>query len=715
MPTPARVVRFGIFELDAQTGKLRKAGLDVRLQEQPRQVLLTLLERPGQIVGREELRQRLWPDGTFVDFEHSLNTAVKKLRDALGDAADNPRFVETVPLRGYRFIGSVNPPELTESSESALGPARRWRLFLFAGAATLAAAWAAAWWASRPLRIPDVVRSTQVTAVGSVDGPDVMRESFAPLVSDGARLYFSATLGGLERVAQVSVTGGDVVPVEMAIEGPTTVLDLSPDGTRLLVRSGGYAVDEAPLWAVHASTGVAARVGDLIAHAAAWSRDGTRLVYSRGNDLYLAGSDGGNPTRLVSTSGRPNWIRWSPDGTLLRFTLIDSQREVGALWEVRADGTGLRRLLAPSEERVTECCGEWAAGGRYFVFRAARERRSEIWAFAESRDILGRRTGEPRRLVAGPMDFGAALPGRDGRRLFVVGGHWRYERWRYDNAAHAFLPCERGSLPCAALTTRDGQWVADVRDGFLWRSRADGTQRLQLNNTPLMTVGGEWSPDGKRIAVMAKPLGQRWKILLVDAAGGNPQPLMDDDRNEADPTWSPDGRSIIFGRPPDYMAEANVPKAIHVIELSTRRLSTLPGSSGLFSPRWSPDGRYVAALSLDARRLMLFDFTTAGWSELPTPSTGDVNRWSVHNPRWSSDGRFLYFQNFRAEAKGAREWGPIYRVVMRDRRVEVVTEPTHIQRGVLGCGFVGVSADGSPIVGCGLGSSDIFALEWDVR
>ena len=103
----AQVIRFGVFEVDLQAAELRRNGVKVKLQEQPFQILNLLLERPGKVVTREEIQHKLWPDGTFVDFEHSLNAAVKRLREALGDSADNPRFVETLPRRGYRFIYPV--------------------------------------------------------------------------------------------------------------------------------------------------------------------------------------------------------------------------------------------------------------------------------------------------------------------------------------------------------------------------------------------------------------------------------------------------------------------------------------------------------------------------------------------------------------------------------------------------------------------------------
>ena len=118
-----RTLRFGIFELDLAASELRKNGVRIRLQEQPFQVLVLLLERPGEIVSREDMRQRLWPADTFVDFDHSLNTAVNKLREALGDSASSPRYVETLARRGYRFVAPVQAAEPAAPMSAAAPPA----------------------------------------------------------------------------------------------------------------------------------------------------------------------------------------------------------------------------------------------------------------------------------------------------------------------------------------------------------------------------------------------------------------------------------------------------------------------------------------------------------------------------------------------------------------------------------------------------------------
>ena len=142
--TPPELVRFGVFELDLRSGELRKAGVRIGLQEQPLQVLALLLERPGDLVTREQLRQRLWPGGTFVDFEHGLNAVINRLRDTLGDSADSPRFVETVPRRGYRFIAPVDKG-LQDGSAAHPRPT---------------------WWHPRRLMWPAVVTALAIGAAG---------------------------------------------------------------------------------------------------------------------------------------------------------------------------------------------------------------------------------------------------------------------------------------------------------------------------------------------------------------------------------------------------------------------------------------------------------------------------------------------------------------------------------------------------------------------
>jgi Tol biopolymer transport system component len=205
-----------------------------------------------------------------------------------------------------------------------------------------------------------------------------------------------------------------------------------------------------------------------------------------------------------------------------------------------------------------------------------------------------------------------------------------------------------------------------------------------------------WSPDGKRIAFSAEVPGEPDRIYLVAADGGRPAQLTAENHYETDLNWSPDQNSLMFGGEP-WMESGAV--AIRMFDLKTRQVSTLSGSEGLFSPHWSPDGRYVVAMSLDARKLMLFDFSTHQWAEL-------VNSPAAY-PNWSPDGSYIYFSNpYIAERA-------VYRVRISGRKLELVTS---LSRQRLGWGiagkWMGLTEDDSPLVLRDTGSEEIYALDW---
>ena len=179
MHTSADRVRFDPFELDLSSSELRKGPTRLKVPYQSIEILKALLERPGGLVTRDELRQRLWPSNTVVDFEHGLNAAIRRLREALGDSADSPRFVETLPKRGYRFIGEIDPkptparaaPDAAGEEanpslpipEVSTGPFKAWRLGLAASALVIIGI--AAWMSGRPQRLDSVRRQAQVQVV----------------------------------------------------------------------------------------------------------------------------------------------------------------------------------------------------------------------------------------------------------------------------------------------------------------------------------------------------------------------------------------------------------------------------------------------------------------------------------------------------------------------------------------------------------------------
>ncbi len=578
---------------------------------------------------------------------------------------------------------------------------RRWAALL-AGIVAIAAA-ILLYLFTRPLPPPKVLRTVQITSDGRTKGS---------LMTDGTRLYFSEAVGGHSVLAQVSVTGGETVLIPTPFQNAFP-LDISPTGSELLVGSFvNWGESEYPLWILPALGGSPRRFGDVVARAGAWSPDGRDIVYANGADLYLAKSDGTDSRKLVTVGGLPMQIRWSPDGRVLRFTLSEPNKHSLSLWEVKSNGTGLHPLLPGWSTPSTERASVWTQDGKYFLFSSSHGGTfglntdyitGNIWVIREKPSFFERAGSQPTQLTAGPMNTGGTCPSKDGKRLFVRGWQERGQLARYDSRSQQFLPYLSGISAEGLGFSRDGEWVAYVTlpDGALWRSRVDGSQRLQLSFPPMRAGVPHWSPDGKQIAFMAMMPGKPWKISLVSSEGGSPQQLLAGERNEVGPDWSPDGNSLAFGGAPWLEGGISGSGAIRLLDLRTHQVSTLPGSQGLFGPRWSPNGRYMLAVpETDWRKLVLFDFVTQKWAEL-------VNQ-DVYYATWSRDGKYVYFDTPQ------RENPAIFRVRISDHKVErlVDLKDFRLAAGYLGVWF-GLAPDDSPLVVRNVGTDEIYALDWD--
>jgi Tol biopolymer transport system component/DNA-binding winged helix-turn-helix (wHTH) protein len=715
-------VRFGVFEADLDSQELRRSGMRVRVQQQPFKVLALLLEHPGEIVSREEMQRRLWGAETTVDFDHSLGTAINKLREALGDSAENPRFVETLARRGYRFIAPVAPPEVETpvppeaeppsimlremavaqppSPAEQAGSARTTWIWLLAAACVVAGSilCGLGFWYFQGSSHHPPAEVSQVTFSGRVSAGAPHLESFPATAVDGSRIYYVSIEGGRAMLAQASVRTGQSTLLQVPSEIVAPVIgDISPDGTRLLVRNHLSADVEQTLWIVPTLGGTAERIPRILAHDATWMPDGTRILYANGRSLYVAGDDGSNIKQFASLPGRAFWLRWSPDGHRLRFTLLDPLNHTTALWELDATGQHARATLPGWSQPASECCGSWTADGKYFVFQSQHGAFPNLWA------LTGVHSHTPIQITNGPLSYAAPVTARRGHRIFFVGSDEHSELLRFDAAANSLVPYSAG--PASAYSVQyspDGKWVAwvDPHDGSLWRSRANGSEVLQLTAPPLHIFMMRWAPNDNTLAVMARQPGTPWKIFRVAAGGGPLQPLTPEARNEADPDWSPDGASIVFGRLPNLMAEPSATKSIHVLDLRTQKMQTLPGSQGLFSPRWSPDGRYIAATTLDQHKLFLFDRSTQKWTVLATRSVAD--------PAWSHDGQFIYFQAFLEEGQ------PIYRVSVPDGQMQQITELGHLHSpDIVDYAFAGLTPDGSVLVRARMWTGNIYSMNLD--
>ena len=582
----SRILPFGPFVADLETGELRKDGVKVALQVQPFQVLAILLKNSGGLVTREQLRSQVWPKDTFVDFDHALNTAITKIRLALGDDAEQPTFIETLPRRGYRFIGPMDRADSETNSASKskqhLERLRAPKILIALGVTLVVLLCSGTWLISRNIPIPKVIDSVQITKDGQ------HKDVTLKLLSDGTRLYFQegSFVGPLSTVApaffenpslvQVSTHGGETARIPVSLEEPL-IYDLSAVRSEFLAGGGGNPFEH-PLWVLPLPTGPPRRVGNILALDACWSPDGNHLAYVKGNEIFVASPDGTEINKLATLDSPAYWIRYSPDGSRLRFTVftLSGHPEDWDIMEIGADGSGLRQLP------VHGCCGKWSADGKYYFYQTSRD----IWVLPERRTFFGGvELGTPAQLTTGPIAFGAPTPSIDGKALFVVGNQPRVELVRYEGKVKQFVPFLEGISAGELEVSPDGEWVTYTTypESNLWRSKLDGSERLQLTFPPVNAHEPRWSPDGKQILFTDVPR----RMFIVPADGGSLQKVMP--KSELPTTevgagfWMPDANSIIF-----VMGSDKTPYAIYRLSLKTQEVSKIPGSDGLLVARLSP-------------------------------------------------------------------------------------------------------------------------------
>ena len=419
-------------------------------------------------------------------------------------------------------------------------------------------------------------------------------------------------------------------------------LGLSADHTKLLV-SSRQASGENAFWSVPIAGGTPERIGDLTGRDASWSADGGQLVFGKGPVLYLANAAGLKVHELYRASGSVFAPRFSPDGRAIRFTVRDAEQNTTALWEVSRDGSNAHALLGNWPSKSTACCGSWTADGRYYIFQASQSVPNtttvvtKLWAISNAND------SEPVELTSGPMSFGNVSAGRDSKNLWAIGVQPWAEVVKYDQARNEFVPVVPGLSASDLEFSADGKWIAyiSIPGGKLFRARADGSEKLQLTSGSGLAALPRWSPDGKTIAYVSMKPGESWKLFLIPAKGGTPQAVSAEGGSQIDANWSADGKRLIFG---DYNHDASG-LSIRILDFKTHQTTTVPGSEGLFSPRWSPNGRYLAALAPDNTTLMLYDFKEQKWSKWAT-SAGAVNY-----PLWAKDERSRFISTISSMAR----------------------------------------------------------------
>ena len=568
----------------------------------------------------------------------------------------------------------------------------------------------------KPRRLRSIVAAVIVFLIGALlaylwlQPPEVPRvENYVQLThdgqpksligTDGSRLYLASGVGSsasfvLHGIAELSVAGGLPKNIDLATSAGMVPLGLSPDASEILLIDGQGAPPKGPLFSAPVLGGAPRRVGDFVAETAAWSPDGKLLAYSNLGDLYVAKSDGTDSRKLVGISGDIRNITWSPDSSSMRFDSSETAGTVGLQVEreVSVAGSGMRVLLPNWHNPPDECCGKWTADGKYFVFQS----QGQIWALSKSAGLF-QSAPKPIQLTASPMTLSSPLPSKDGKKLFVIGRTYRGELVRYDPRNSHFVSFLGGISAEYIDFSKDGQWVTytSYPDGALWRSRIDGTERLQLTFSPISPLLPRWSPDGKSIVFFqfAQAADKPARIYEVSFEGGSPRLLLPNDSNQQlDPNWSSDGGKIIFS------GESNNPSSsIRILNVSNHQLSTLPGSDGLFSPRWSPDGHYVSAFSADSKTLLLFDFETNHWKELAKGSLSWLN--------WSHDSQYVYVLDVRQK-------NAVIRVRVSDGKVEKVADLNDLPATGRYGAALALTPNDEPILLRDTGAQEVYSVNW---
>jgi Tol biopolymer transport system component len=450
------------------------------------------------------------------------------------------------------------------------------------------------------------------------------------------------------------------------------------------------------LWELDTASGKDRRIGYLTGEDAAWSPDRTQLAFVHGDELWVASRDGSAPRRLAALPGAIVNIRWSPDSRLLRFAIHAESEYRYPLWEVDA-ASGRSLPLLPEWSDVSEQSGAWIPNGA-FVFAAEHPSGSDLWQILpKAWPATGHRLEQ---LTHGALDFSRPIniPGR--RELAAIGARKQGELEHYDSRAGRFVPFLNGISAEMVDFSRDGKWAAWVAypERTLWRSRADGSEPLQLTQAPLRAGMPRISPDGRRIAFTGDYAGKEMRTWLVPFNGGAPQPatLPAPGTSEVAPTWSPDSRRLLFRL--DRGIQNNV---LQILDLSSGQVETVPDSYQKSNQRWSPDGKWLAATPNDQNGLAVFNLRSRQWTLLSTMQ--------ADYPAWSRNSDFVYFcTRFESGAE------VIYRVSVASRKGEPVADlagTTRVIDETYGS-WAGLGPDDSPLVTRSADQKQIYLLSF---
>lgn len=524
--------------------------------------------------------------------------------------------------------------------------------------------------------------------------------SVFPLVVDDSRVYFDHFDDGLNRIGQVSRSGGEVLAFDDRFNDPNivTVLDrLSPDESALVLNvfDNSRPANEPEIWEVPIVAGSPRKIGD--GYQSAISPDGTRMIFRRGwTDLYLANADMTDARKVFTADAMSlYWLRFSPDGKRVRFTLF-IDHFAGSIWEYSLELDEAYPIM-PNWNAGYACCGSWTPDGKYYVFEAMHEAGPQIWAIRNMPDGRPHPDG-PFLLSSSVMDFKRPALSEDGKTIYAIGWQLRgevVEKWPGDDSFRPITGLRSMSVEQVDFS-RDGEWAAFVSypDGHLWKKHFADEFASQLTFGSMRVANPQISPDGRMIAFEGwNPGDQKKKIFIIPRDGGDADIVSDREVSAWDPSWSPDGTKLLFSEKSEVSPV--------IFDLLTGTASTYGGAVPIYSAQWAPDGSKF--LGRSNKDLVVYDFEE---EELDTI----IEDAPFYNCYWSSDSRHVYL----VDSWIKRRDRAIFRLNIHDKKMEKILR-VGSERIAWGTDarWVGVRPEGVAMFMRDHSIHNIYALEWN--
>ncbi len=704
---------FGEYTFEASPMVVMRGLEIINLPSKQLETLAVLLKANGEIVEKETFLTEVW--GEVVVEEHNLTQTIFLLRKALGKLPNGQEYIETVPKRGYRIsMAALHPDQIRLPLNKGL--LDQTLSAEFTGADTIYVPQLTLGHArDRPARSgisrrfsPNIaglgVAVLAVIAMLSVNDRanllkarqltrDGLRKDVeAPLIVRGEEVLFTELQHLQSVLADVSIHGGTVDRQILPFKTAQATGD-DPNRDEILIASPADDQSVERVAAVSLKGGYHI-LGSLSGHSASWAPDGSHIAFIEGRQLAMADATGQNQRILATLPETPFRLAWSPDGDRIRFSLHESG-DRQTIQELEVATGVVRPFLSGDANEHRACCGSWSPDGNYFVYLVGDSVSTSIWVRREPRLAW---KGWPRswEIASGPVDFWRSpVLGEHKEHIYALGEQTRSQLVQLDAARS---PVFYGLSISSISYSHNGGWIAYVLtpDQSLWKSRIDGSERVQLTAPGEKARSPQWSPDDSRLSYLSTKKNDAWRAMQIDAQGTSPELLADGGSDLFDLTYSGGGDFVAFDRMPDEGARSA--EGISILNTRDKHVEKLPESEGMWFARWSPDGRYLAALKKGRDELMIFDFTQKKWSSAATGM-------KIDGSTWDRKGEHLFFTAVKGDTYALFSFSP-----SRHALTEVTVLPERYV-GDRSTRFLGVTDKNEVITAFQEGTVEVYDLE----